>query len=414
MKRKIISVILSAAAVFSAVITANASEFTDRTRLDFNEYLALSWDKNSAVTDYTYNKTAVNRQCGNLMIDDRIYLPLRQICEDCGFTVSWDDEQKKAYVTATLWDYYDSTTTANIPMTTITADMSGTIVNDRTYVKIRDFEKLGFAIDYYEQDNKCYADIVRYPYRMLRTEFIDIGQGDCEFIQLPNGQNMLIDAGDVGKFDKINEVLKTYNTDKIDYLIATHPHADHIGSMNYVVDNYDIGKIYMPSATANTKTFEIVLNSIKNRGYMIDTAKAGMVIYEDDSCRVEFVAPNSDSYKDLNNYSVVVKITYKDTAYLFEGDAEQLSESEILSHGYNVKANLIKIGHHGSYTSSSKEYLSAVSPQYAIISCGKDNRYGHPHDVTLQTLAELNIPVYRTDEMGTIVATSNGDNVVVK
>ena len=99
---------------------------------------------------------------------------------------------------------------------------------------------------------------------------------------------------------------------------------------------------------------------------------------------------------------------------MFEGDAEQLSENEILSHGYNVKANLIKIGHHGSYTSSSKEYLSAVSPQYAIISCGKDNRYGHPHDVTLQTLAELNIPVYRTDEMGTIVATSNGTEVVVK
>lgn len=245
----------------------------------------------------------------------------------------------------------------------------------------------------------------------LTVNYIDVGQGDCSLIHLPDGTKMMIDAGTSDSYENIEKVLTATNTQKIDYLIATHPHADHIGSMRKVVENYPIGSIYMPNATSNSATYEKLLLTIKEKGYTINTTTAGMTIYQDENTKIETLAPNNSSYDNLNNYSIVIKLSYKNQNLLFMGDAETLSENEILNNGYIPKSDVIKLGHHGSSTSNSKKFLDAVNPQYAIISCGADNEYGHPHDEVVKRIENANITYYRTDTNGTITLTSDGNGI---
>ncbi|WKV09668.1 ComEC/Rec2 family competence protein [Thermoanaerobacterium sp. CMT5567-10] len=246
---------------------------------------------------------------------------------------------------------------------------------------------------------------------ILKVYFIDVGQGDSIFIKSPDGKTMLIDAGvpEMGK--KVVDYIKSLGVKKIDILVGTHPHEDHIGGMDYVINNFDIGKFYMPKVTTNTKTFEYVLNAAKNKGLKIDVAKAGVSLDLGPEVSAKMIAPNRTKYDDLNEYSAVIKLNYGDTSFLFTGDAEAESEKEMINQGYDLKSDVLKIGHHGSYTSTTAAFLDAVDPEYAVISCGKGNDYGHPHSVTLKKLKARNIPVYRTDECGTIVATSDGHSV---
>jgi len=246
---------------------------------------------------------------------------------------------------------------------------------------------------------------------ILKVYFIDVGQGDSIFIKSPDGKTMLIDAGvpEMGK--KVVDYIKSLGVKKIDILVGTHPHEDHIGGMDYVINNFDIGKFYMPKVTTNTKTFEYVLNAAKNKGLKIDVAKAGVSLDLGPEVSAKMIAPNGTKYDDLNEYSAVIKLNYGDTSFLFTGDAEAESEKEMINQGYDLKSDVLKIGHHGSYTSTTAAFLDAVDPEYAVISCGKGNDYGHPHSVTLKKLKARNIPVYRTDECGTIVATSDGHSI---
>ncbi len=238
---------------------------------------------------------------------------------------------------------------------------------------------------------------------MLIAHFIDVGQGDSELLQLPNGQTMLIDAG-----GDVRSYLQNAGIRKIDYLVATHPHSDHIAYMEEVVRAFEIGAVYMPRVSHTSKTFENMLLAIQEKGLSIKTAKAGVNILSADGLTVDIVAPVQSSYDDLNNYSAVIKVTYKDTAMLFTGDAETLSENQITA---DVDADVLKVGHHGSSTSSSASFLNRVSPEIAVISCGTGNSYGHPHKEVLQRLNKRNVEIYRTDEDGTIVITSDGMNL---
>ncbi len=239
----------------------------------------------------------------------------------------------------------------------------------------------------------------------LHIYYLDVGQADSTFILLPNGENMLIDAGTKDNGKDIVNVLDSLGVDNIDYLVGTHPHTDHIGGMQQVIENFDIGKIYMPKASSNTATYKNLLNAIKKNGYTITTAKAGVNILSEDSLSATIVAPNSSAYDDLNNYSAVIKLTYGLTSFLFAGDAEKLSEDEIRT---NIKCDVLKVGHHGSSTSTSKNFLKKTEPEYAIISCGADNDYGHPHKEVIQRLYNAGISTYRTDLNGTIEAISDG------
>jgi len=245
----------------------------------------------------------------------------------------------------------------------------------------------------------------------LTVSFINVGQGDSIFIQTPSGKTMLIDAGMPEMGERVIDYIKSRGVNKIDILVGTHPHADHIGGIPAVIENFQIGKFYMPKVTTTTKTFEDVLRAAKAKGLSINVAKAGLTLDLGEGIKAEMIAPNSAYYDDLNNYSAVIKITYKNTAFLFTGDAEKESEQEMLNRGYDLKADVLKVGHHGSSSTTTWAFLKAVSPKYAVISVGKGNDYGHPHKETMEKLKSLGITVYRTDECGTIVAVSDGKTI---
>ncbi len=238
----------------------------------------------------------------------------------------------------------------------------------------------------------------------LTVSFLDVGQGDSAFLELPDGKTMLIDAGPSDAGDKIVSFIQKKGYRKIDYLIATHPHADHIGGMKKVLKNFKIGEIYMPKASTNTKTYEKLLEEISDQGLKIKTAKAGLSLCDG----IELLAPNGGGYEDLNNYSVVLRIINGQNRFLFMGDAEILSETEILDAGFDVRADVIKVGHHGSGTSSGNEFVSAVQANYAVFSVGDDNSYNHPHIFVVEKWKKAGAQTCRTDEMGTITFRSDG------
>jgi len=255
------------------------------------------------------------------------------------------------------------------------------------------------------------------PGQLLKTHFLDVGQADCILVELPNNEKMLIDAGNNEDKDTILGYLDSQGIKKLDYVIATHPHEDHIGSLDEVIKKYDVGSIYMPKVSSNTKSFEDVLTTIKNKGLKVKAPESGSYLFNinntENKLIARFLAPNKSKYEDVNNYSIVLKITFGNTSMLFMGDAGALSESEIINAGYDIKSNLIKIGHHGSAYSSSDNFIKLVQPQYAIISVGKNNDYGHPAQSTINRLQNAGIKIYRTDELGSIIAVSDGNTITI-
>lgn len=245
----------------------------------------------------------------------------------------------------------------------------------------------------------------------LRVNYIDVGQGDSIFIQLPNNETMLIDAGEAYKSENVIKYLNNLGIKKIDYVIGTHPHTDHIGGLEKVINTFDIGSIYMPRAVSTTKTYEDLLTTISNKGLKVKTAKSGVVVLDEDNLKLEFIAPNSDSYSELNNYSAVLKVTYLDNTFLFMGDAETLSENEVTC---DVEADVIKVGHHGSDSSSGIEFVKKVSPEYAIIMVGEGNSYNHPYQSIIDRYENVGAKVLRTDLDGNIVCDSDGVDVTCK
>ena len=254
------------------------------------------------------------------------------------------------------------------------------------------------------------SDAVSYSHQAdeLAVHFLDVGQGDSILIQFPNGCVMLIDAGPDGSGTSVISYLKQQGIKKIDYLVATHPHADHIGGMAAVIKEFDINKVYMPKVTHTSKTFEDMLLAIKSKGLKITPARAGVSIFEEDGLQAIFTAPCGSHYDSLNNYSAVVKIQYGSTSYLLTGDAEDLSEKEMLASSMNLQADVLKVGHHGSSSSTTPEFLKLVSPEYAVILVGAENKYGHPHQETLDNLVDAGVMVHRTDKEGTIIFVSDG------
>lgn len=240
----------------------------------------------------------------------------------------------------------------------------------------------------------------------LQVHFIDVGQGDSILIQV-NNKNLLIDSGPNKSEDKLKKYLKKLNISKFDYIIATHPHEDHIGNMSYIINNFDVLNFYAPKVENSTKAFETMVESLIRKDLKIKVLKANIKSIDlGKNIVVDVFSPLSNSYEDLNNYSPIVKISYGNTSFLFTGDAEELSENEVLNAGFDLKCDVLKIGHHGSSSSTSEKFLKASNPSIAVISVGEDNTYGHPTDTVLSRLKETKI--YRTDINGNIVITSDG------
>ncbi|MCM8711688.1 MBL fold metallo-hydrolase [Clostridium sp. SYSU_GA19001] len=242
----------------------------------------------------------------------------------------------------------------------------------------------------------------------LLVHYIDVGQADSILIQV-NNKNMLIDAGNKSDSDKVISYLKQQGVEKLDYVVATHPHEDHIGGMSDIIKKFSIIDFYAPKKTNTTKSFENMISALKDK--KIKIATAGVKFNLGDNTICEMLAPNSKNYEEINNYSAVIKLTYGNTKFLFMGDAEKLSEDEILTNNFDISADVLKVGHHGSSSSSSSGFLDKVSPKTVVISAGKGNDYGHPHKEILSEFKKRNYTIYRTDIDGTIVLLSDGKKI---
>ena len=262
-----------------------------------------------------------------------------------------------------------------------------------------------------QNNNQNQNDYINTNNDLLKVHYLDVDQGDSIFIELPNNETMLIDAAESYQSENIINYLKNLNYQKIDYVIGTHPHTDHIGGLKDIINTFEIGKIYMPKVVSTTKTYESLLMAIKDKNLKINTAKAGTSIIDTDTLKINILAPNNSIYTELNNYSVVTKITYGTTKFLFMGDAEKLSENEIKE---NVTADVIKIGHHGSNTSSSIDFIKKVNAKYGIISVGLNNKYNLPKEETITNWENSGTKIYLTSTNGTIRASSDGTNIKIE
>ncbi len=236
---------------------------------------------------------------------------------------------------------------------------------------------------------------------------IDVGQGDSILVTFGADQTMLIDAGDSSAVQAVEEELNERGITQIDVLVATHPHADHIGGMSRIIGDYEIGCIYMPDMGSDSKTYKNLMAAIERRKIPLVTAYAGET-FELGGASCTIVSPGREDDKDANNESVMMLVDYIDSEFLFAGDAEEWAEERVLERGYGIDADVLKVAHHGSHTGTSEAFLKAVSPDYAVISCGKGNDYGHPHEETLKLLDEYGVDTLRTDISGDVLFLTDG------
>ncbi len=240
--------------------------------------------------------------------------------------------------------------------------------------------------------------------------FIDVGQADAALICTSDG-NVLIDAGMQASEADLKAYLKAQGIETIDYAVFTHPHEDHIGGADMVMKNFDVKNVILPDKTATTKTYTNMMEAIEESGAKVITAKPDAT-YSVGDLKLTVLAPIKGGYSDLNNYSVVVRVDFGGASAMFTGDAEGVSEEEMLSrYGLSGKldCDLLKVGHHGSKSSTTQAFLDQVSPSVAVISCGKGNDYGHPETEILNRLDKKKITYYRTDLEGSIVFSTDGE-----
>jgi len=244
------------------------------------------------------------------------------------------------------------------------------------------------------------------PAEELSVHFLDVGQADC-ILAGSGGRWLLIDAGNNDDSDAVVAYLKKMGVTSLDYAIGTHPHEDHIGGMDAVIRNFPVGKLILPPKETTTATFEDVLDAAAETGLSVTAPQVG-TSYALGSAAFTIVAPNGDYGDELNNWSVGVRLTCGQRSFLLCGDAEAEAEADMLKNGQTLRSDVLKVGHHGSDTSTSPAFLAAIAPEWAVISCGKNNSYGHPDAQTLSRLAAAGVKLFRTDEQGTITAASNG------
>lgn len=245
----------------------------------------------------------------------------------------------------------------------------------------------------------------------MLVHYIDVGQGDSILIQV-NNKNLLIDAGPKSNKNNLLSYLDSLKLSQLDYIIATHPHEDHIGNMSTIINKYNVGKFYAPKVEHTTSDFEKMIEALINKNLKINVIKSNIdSINLGEGTKVTVMSNSNKDYSNLNNYSPIIKIEYGNNSFLFTGDAEKDVEEEVLAKNTNLKSDVLKLGHHGSSTSTSSSFFEAINPDLAIISLGLDNKYNHPSDKTTSLLISNNTPFYRTDLDGTIILSSDGKEI---
>lgn len=264
------------------------------------------------------------------------------------------------------------------------------------------------ALMFIKSDDK--ADAESSPSAKMYVDFIDVGQGDCTLLRTDDTV-ILVDAGESGSADDVVSYLKEKGISKIDCCIATHPHSDHIGALPEVFENFEIDTIIIPDISEEneptTRIYEKFLLSLKNAKTVLPSLGGEEYTFGDFS--IEILGP-VNQYDDLNDMSIVARVSYKDTSVMLTGDAETPSEEDILKvvNKSDLSSDILKLGHHASRTSTSDEWLASVDPEFAVISCGLDNDYGHPHKETIEKLENYGVVYYRTDLVGSVTFESDG------
>lgn len=276
-----------------------------------------------------------------------------------------------------------------------------TNINTESAGDTEDFVTEGVISNTYKTDSSSAGQ--------MQVHFIDVGQGDATLIAC-DGHYMLIDAGNNDKGTTVQSYLMSQGVEKLDYVIGTHPDADHIGGLDVVIYKFDCDTIIMPDVANDTRTYDDVVQAMKSKGYQTTYPVVGET-YTLGGATFTIVAPNADYGNDMNEWSVGVLVQNGNNRFLFTGDAEEKAEEDILNNGIDISADVYAAAHHGSKTATSQAFLDKVSPTYVVISAGEGNKYGHPHAEVLNRLRAAGISVFRTDEQGTIVATSDGNDI---
>ena len=242
---------------------------------------------------------------------------------------------------------------------------------------------------------------------------IDVGQADSILITTPYNKNMLIDGGDEDSAKIIKSYLKNKKVKNLDVVIATHPDSDHIGSLDYIIDNFDVEKIYMPNQTTDSECYINLIDSCNKKNLKVNYLSKDDSFNLDDSTNIYVLSPSYITDNNNSN-SIVLNISYKNNNFLFTGDCEESNEMDMIN-SYNLEdIDFLKVAHHGSYTASSLAFLEETTPDIAVISCGYKNSYGHPHKSTLDNLESVDAKIFRTDQNGSMQFYSDGEKIYSK
>ena len=249
---------------------------------------------------------------------------------------------------------------------------------------------------------------VTVPMDGLYVHYIDVGQGDSELVCC-NGEYMLIDAGEPDASDAVLEYLDRHGIDKLDYLVCTHSHSDHCGGLDAVVESLEVGTVFTSPYAGDSPSYEIFTDAVYDAGLELTVPELGES-YRLGEASFSFIGPVED-YDNTNDDSLVMRLEYGDTSFLFTGDMTAKAEKDLINDGASLRCDVLKVGHHGSSGSSCYQFLYEAQPGIGVISCEKGNSYGHPHEETLSRLDDADVTVYRTDLEGSIVIFSDGMKV---
>ncbi len=347
--------------------------------------------------------------------NDRTLVPMRPFFEALGAQVDWDNQSKTVVGTrdAVVVKLTINQTAAFVNEKQVNLVTPGQIIDGSTYIPLRFVgEALGDEVAW-DGTNKTITITSDRAQNQptLKVHFIDVGQGDCELIQLPNGKTILIDGGKGGMYARVAAVLAAEKIKKLDVVIGTHTDDDHIGSLPGIIKNYEVGTVYL-NGTDDTRLYDALMREAHQKGLVVNQLLQGDILDIDPEVEIKVLAPAVIDTDSDNDNCPIMKVAYGDKSFLFTGDAEKATEHAALAYDQeSLKSDVVKVGHHGSTTSSTPAFAKAVSPVLAIIEVGVDNSYGHPDEIVVNRWQLLGAKVYTTAVHGNLTVTTDGNNL---